>query len=229
MDYADGWWEAEQEIRRGEATIYSIGGLRRGDVCLVDRGTGLPIQFVTGCLVRPGDRERVKGHNDCIEQYISQYGLPKNTLKPWENELFNLKQCFEDRSCNDAPKRLHAGGPAAVSPDGRNSVRAIADVEHDGSPSDSLRVIIAAGNAVLGGGYVGIGKGDPDLAWGPEGSRFAVIRSISEKQEYYEAYNLRTGRFLRGETWDEGQRRGATSKRISLPKARIANQVLTES
>ena len=88
--YDSGWWEAERELWRGEATIYESGGLTYGDICHVDRETGLPINVVSGCVVQAGEGPRIKGHNDHIAQFIRWHGLPRNTLKPWENELFNL-------------------------------------------------------------------------------------------------------------------------------------------
>jgi hypothetical protein len=201
--YAAGWWDAELELRRGEATIYWVGGLVMGDICNIDPDTGLPMRGRSGCVIRTGDSEWVKGHNDHIAQYIRWHGLPENTLKPWARELFNLYGYFDDRSRNDVPSRLLAGGATVVSPDGRNSVRLVAGVKDDGSPGDWLWVIITAGNVVLDNGYIRPAKGDFDLLWGPEGSRFAVIRSVYEKREHYVAYDLRTGRHLRDESWDE--------------------------
>jgi len=206
--YASGWWDAECELWQGKATIYGGCGGRifLDDICCIDQDTGLPLSHVLGCVIYEGDRERVQGHNDHVAQYIRWHGLPKNTLKPWEEELFQLKRFFDVRWRTDAPKRLLAGGPAVVSPDGKNSVRLVAGVRKDGSPDDSLKVVIATGNVVLDDWYVFF-KGDSDLLWGPEGSRFVVIRSISEKSEHYQAYDLRTGRPLREESWSEGRRR----------------------
>ncbi|HEV3166295.1 MAG TPA: hypothetical protein VGZ22_19880 [Isosphaeraceae bacterium] len=205
--YVSGWWEAERELRQGKASIYQIGGLRMGDICNLDQDTGLPIVMVCGCVIARGDEERVQGHNDHIEQYITWHGLPENTFKPWEKELFNLKSCFDDRSRKDPPKRLIVGGPALIAPDGKSSVRPVATVKDDGSPDNGLKVVIAAGNVKLDDWYVRWFEGVSDLQWGPAGSRFAVTRSTCEKSETYMAFDLRTGRLLREETWDEGKRR----------------------
>ncbi len=145
MYYAAGWWNAECELWQGIATIYALG-LRLGDICNVDQATGLPIQSVSGCVIGQGDFERVKGHNDHIEQYIRWHGLPQNTFKPWERELLSLKRCFDDQSRADVPKRLLAGGPPVLSPDGRDSVQPVAVVKDDGSVNDSLKVVIATRN-----------------------------------------------------------------------------------
>lgn len=216
-DYAAGWWDAECELWRGDVTIYSLGGLRMGDSCNVDEDTGLPINFVCACVIGKGDRERVLGHNDRVNRYIRSHGLPKNTLNPWRNELFGLKAYFDGHTRTHGSQRLLAGGPAVASPDGKRSIRPVAAVKDDGSPSDSLKVIIAAGDAVLGDWYVRFGKGESDMVWGPEGSQFVVIRTIAEKTEHYEAYDLRTCRYLRNETWDDGRRAcGMKSKRWAM-------------
>jgi hypothetical protein len=75
-------------------------------------------------------------------------------------------------------------------------------------------VIIAAESVVLDEWYVRFDVGDSDLLWGPEGSRFVVIRSTSDKTEHYMAFNLRTGRFLREETWIEGRLRDAIREQL---------------
>lgn len=222
--YAAGWWEAECELWRGDATIYALCGLRMGDICNIDSDTGLPIHFVCGCVIGKGDMEHMRGHNDRIKQYIRSHGLPRNTLTAWKKELFSLKSYFDSEAWTHRSERLLAGGPAITSPDGRSSIRPIAALKDDGSPSDSLKVVITAGNAVVGDWYVRFGKGDSDLAWGPLGSRFAVIRSISEKTERCEAYDLRSGRCLCTETWYEKRRQTSRNDCIPVPKRKLESQ-----
>ena len=149
----------------------------------IDRRTGLPLNHV-GFVEphKPMGHEKfewVKGHNDHITQYIRSHGLPRYSLKRWEKELFNLATYFDDQSRIETPKRLWAGGPGFVSPDGRNLVRAVAGEPSRGVP-DALDLVVSAGDVVLGAPYVRFGKGDSDLLWGPAGSRFVVIRSRSE-------------------------------------------------
>jgi hypothetical protein len=193
--YDSGWWEAECELWRGEATIYGCGGLRRGDICDIDQDTGLPVVW-PGCVT-----ERMKGHNDHVAQYIRWHGLPKNTLRPWKNELFNLARFFDETSQIDVPKHLEAGGPVLVSPDGRNGLRLV-----EGPVVPGLQwLVITAGGKVLADGTVSIGSGTSELLWGPQGAPFAVVRSITQTGERFEAYDLRTGRHLRDESRDKEQ------------------------
>jgi hypothetical protein len=202
--YAAGWWEAECELWRGEATVDGGGGFSVGDFCNIDEETGLRFRGGSGCVVHEGDRERDSGHNDHIAQYIRWHGPPRNTLKPWKRELFNLARYFNERSRSDVPKPLLAGGPELISPDARNSVRPIAAMRDDGTPSDALEMVFSAGNVVLRVWRVRWEKGESDLLWGPNGSRFVVVRSTSEKKEHYSAYALSDGWPLRSETWEIG-------------------------
>jgi hypothetical protein len=125
------------------------------------------------------------------------------------------------------------GGSAAVSRNGKTSLRLVAGANADGRPGDWLGVIITAGNVVFDSGYIRpdkgecdvlwasemvpgrrvpiraiSDKGDYDLLWGPKGSPFVVIRSIFAMREHFEAYDLQTGRLLRDEKWVEGKHYG---------------------
>jgi hypothetical protein len=211
--YAAGWWAAECELWRGEATIYTLfTRIGLADTCNIDRGTGLPVRGLSCCRHVIGDSERVKGHNDHIAQYIRWNGLPRNTFKPWVRELLDLYHYFDGRSLRDVPLRLLVDGPAIVSPDGRHSVRLVQRAKDTVCTFDSRRVVIYAGNVVLHEHFAHFEKGDSDLLWGPKGSRFAVIRSVCEKKEHYVAYDLRTGSRLREESWHEWKRRDEWSK-----------------
>jgi hypothetical protein len=196
--YDTGWWEAEGQLWRGDVTIYGSAGLMRGDICLIDRKTGLPVDW-PGCMSDASYDERMAGHNDHIAQFIRSHGLPRNSLKPWENELFNLARFFDERSQIDVPKRLVADGPAVVSPDGLNRVRLV----RDAAVTDLLSVVITAGDDVAASSPADTGNGATELLWGPQGSRVAVIRSMTDTGERLQAYDLRTGRHLRDESRDK--------------------------
>jgi hypothetical protein len=57
--YAAGWWEAERELWRRDATIYTTGGLSVSvDICNIDEETGLPLHFVSGCVTYDGASRR---------------------------------------------------------------------------------------------------------------------------------------------------------------------------
>jgi hypothetical protein len=213
--YASGWWEAERELWQGRATLYRHGGLRLGDRDEVDRETGLPVERYGGCLVMEGERERAAGHNAHIAQYVRWHGLPKNSLKAWEKELFDLKGYFAARSRTEAPRRLVAGGPAEVSPDSRNALRPVGYLMNDGSTSDGLKVVVTTGKATLDDWYVRYEQGESFLLWGPDGSRFAVVRSTDDKIVTYKAYDLRTGRVLRTEYWSQGESLGEGNEVLS--------------
>ncbi len=118
-----------------------------------------------------------------------------------------VKQRFSSRfALKSAPKGLRIGGPTVVSPNGKNTVRLVACTLGDGSPARWLKVVVSAGNTVLSS-WDALAKVDYDLLWEPGGSRFAVIRSSTERREYYAAYDLRTGRHLRDESRARGKHR----------------------
>lgn len=233
--YIKGWWEAERELWRGDATVYTGGRIELfclDDLCAFDRDTGLVFRSVYLCKPSQDDFALIQGHNDHIAQYIRSNGLPKNSLKPWNAELVDLKQFFDRRSPIQSPKRLAAGGPWLVSPDRRNRVRLVAPAKDRASPKDSLKLVIAAGNVVLSDPYVRWGAGESDLLWGPERSRTVVVRSILGPEERFQAFDLRTGNLLREEAWRNGMRRidyflrktasGAKSSVWSLPAVGVS-------
>ena len=201
--YDMGWWEAEREIWRGELTIYRVGGLRWfGEICRVDRATGLPIEDIGGCVVDEGLDQRIHGHNDHVAQYLRWRGLPKTSLKRWEKELFELARYFDIRARIEREKPLCAGGPVLTSPHGRIRVQPVAGTKYDGSLSDrALDLVISADDVVVSRTCVRFGKGDSSLVWGPIGSGFVVVRTLAERKESFAAYSLESGWLLRTETW----------------------------
>jgi hypothetical protein len=117
--------------------------------------------------------------------------LPKNSLKPWLQELFRLASYFEDRSRIDPPIHLVAGGPPSFSPDHNDSVRPDA-LAH----SRWLDLAILAENNRVNSESVEWEGGECDLVWGPGGSRVVVLRSLENDYVRYSAFDLRTGELL---------------------------------
>ena len=112
--YLAGWWDAECQLWQGRATIDGGGSPVRlpFGFCYIDKETGLTIVLrVFG--FQEGDRERSQGHDEHIRQYVAWNGLPRNSFKPWEKELFSLKPWFTERSRSNPPIRLIAGAPSA--------------------------------------------------------------------------------------------------------------------
>jgi hypothetical protein len=189
--YYSGWSDAEREIWRGHVTLYGIGLYRR-DLCDVDEQTGLPIHW-RGCAgtEAPGYKEWARGHDDHVKQYIRWHGLPKNSLKPWVQDLFHLARYFEDRSRIDPSIHLVAGGPPIFTPDNKDSVRPDA-LAHSGW----LGFAIFADNCGVNSESVDCEGGECDVVWGPGGSRVVVFRSLESDYVRYSAFNLRTSELL---------------------------------
>ncbi len=224
--YDVGWWEAEREIWRGELTVF------RSEHCDcehcssdeghgVDRVTGLPVKWFWGCQIEAGEQERVHGHNLRVAQYIRWHGLPKNSFKRWEKELFDLANYFDTQSRIETPKRLCAGGTVLVAPDGKTRVEPLSRRGDDGSVSEyALDLVISAGDDVVGKPCVRSEKGDSELVWGPPGSRFVVVRTLEAHEESFKAYSLWNGGCLRSETWvreKDGIRRTRSDSLPPLP------------
>ena len=68
---------------------------------------------------------RVEGHNARVVKHVRGHGPPKNSFKPWEKELFALKDYFEDRCRTERPIRLTAGSQAVASPDGEYAIKLV--------------------------------------------------------------------------------------------------------
>jgi hypothetical protein len=179
-------------------------------LCNVDRKTGLPIRTVDtcGCVVRESEVRRAQGHNDHVEQYIRWNGLPRNSLKPWEQELFHLAEYFDDWARIGPPFHLAEGGPANVSPDGKSSVRPAAVANSGG-----LDVFIFAENNRVSAQSIVCEDGKCELVWGPGGSRFVIFRSFYDDRVHFAAYDLKTGQHLRDEReFHPGHPRAYSSK-----------------
>ncbi len=149
---------------------------------------------------------RAAGHNDRISEYILERGLPINSFKRWEKELFDLKGYFEKRTKTEKPHRLSLGGPAAVSPDGESAIWLVHTHRkwRDGSVSDYLQFVVTVGAADRKPFGANNQAGSIDVFWGPIGSGFAVIRAREEKITDYTAVDVKRGTSLRLE-YDHGK------------------------
>ncbi len=179
--YKAGAAEADKDLEEGVAAFY-IYGLRRSPEFL-DRKTGLPCDVIAGCVVNDTLVGRAAGHNARINEYIVEQGLPSNSFKRWEKELFDLKGYFEKRAKTAKPHRLSLGGPAAISPDGESAIWLVrkGSKERDGTNSDFLRFVVTVG-AVDRKPFGSLnGARNIDAIWGPSGSGFAVTRAGEEK------------------------------------------------
>jgi hypothetical protein len=199
--YREGQAEADREVEQGLATIYTFG--HRHDFSNnLDRETGLPYWQVGGCVIENGDVGRADGHNARIEEHIAAHGLPANSFKRWEKDLFDLKGYVAARPKAGPAIPLKVDGPAVKSPEGNHSARVARVTEEglDGKPYKHVVLIIddgRAGNRPIA--LIGL-EDEPRLLWGPEGSGFAVVLYKGFAGETAEAIDLKRGWWLRQET-----------------------------
>ncbi len=192
--------EAERELERGRASLY-VYGLRR-DGSNLDRETGLPYEAIAACVVDNAILGRADGHNSRIKEHIAAHGLPANSFKRWEKDLFDLKSYTETRLKTEAAILLKVDGPAVKSPDGKHSARVAKVTENwlDGKPYEHVVLIVDEGRASPRPVSLVALKGEPRLLWGPDGSGFAVVLYKSLGQGVAEAIDLHRGWWPRSET-----------------------------
>ena len=70
--YLEGRFEARQEIRRDNMTIYVYGDMSRAMLLAPDKDTGLPKKGIAGCLLDRRLIGRAKGHNTLIRKHIAE-------------------------------------------------------------------------------------------------------------------------------------------------------------
>jgi hypothetical protein len=203
-EYQDGYRkgrdEADAEIRQGRATLYTFG-LRR-DFSNLDRETGLPREPIAGCVIDDGIVGRADGHNARVRESIAAHGLPANSFKRWEKELFDLKGYVASRLKAGPAVPLKVGGPAAKSPGDKHTARVakVTEKGFDGKPYEHVVLIVDEGRAGERPiSLIGL-EGQPRLLWGPEGSGFAVVLYRAFKADQAEAIDLHRGWWLRQET-----------------------------
>ncbi len=196
--YAIGVDEARKQLKSGNATLYTCG-LRQLPEFL-DRETGLPCDVIAGCVVDNEIRGRQAGHNDTIRKFIAERGLPANSFKRWNKDLFDLKGFYEKRAGTERPVQLIRGDLAAECPDGIHELR-LEKIQHrkeDGTLSVRSAVVISVAGVDHKALHLWF-DGDMDLFWGPKGSGFAVIRCVQGQKQWFTALDLRRGKILRNE------------------------------
>lgn len=202
--YRRGRAEADAQLERGRATLYVYGAGMTSN--FLDRETGLPRQFIGGCVPDAGIFGRVEGHNDRIAEHIQAHGLPAGSFKRWMKELSDLKGFVAARSRTEAPHPLSAGGPARRSPDGSVTIRPVnvSFATPDGIRRDRLGIAIDGPGPDRPVADVFFDEGRSELAWGPAGSGFAVIRCRRHDRDFFMALDLTSGWWLRYESAGDG-------------------------
>ncbi len=200
---ARGRAEADGELKSKKAKIWSYGLVVHIFTEPVDRETGLYFTSF-GCSIDDEIIGRVEGHNARIAESIREHGLPKNSFKPWEKELFGLAEYFERRSRTAKPTRLTVGGPAVRSPDGKFVVKLVErryEVPAELKIQPAQRPCILVGEQETESNRIWFPPNDPELIWGPEGSWFAVLKGKTSKGDrtVFEAIDLRDMRTIRDE------------------------------
>ncbi len=212
---AKGRAEADAELKSGGASVWTYGHNLQLFFEPLDRETGL-FYSSFGCVIDDELVGRVKGHNARIAEYVRDNGPPKNSLKPWEKELFGLKEYFESRCRTGAATRLTFGGPAAVSPDPGYAVKLVKrpDKTLEGKSTESTWIVV--GDQDIESKRTSLWMKDAELVWGPKGSWFAVLRGASRTHDGqdYMALDLRRVRTIR---WEFGDRLESTKEK-SAPK-----------
>jgi hypothetical protein len=195
--YKAGAAEADKDLEEGVAAFYIYG--TRESPEFLDRKTGLPCDVIAGCVVNNTILGRAAGYNDRINEYIVERGLPSNSFKRWEKELFDLQGYFEKRAKTAKPHRLTLGGPAAISPDGESAIWLVRkqSKERDGTMSDYLQFVVTVGAVDRKPFGAHDGASNIEVFWGPNGSGFAVIRAQEEKLTVYTAVDVKRGKSLR--------------------------------
>jgi hypothetical protein len=178
--------EAEKELKEGKATLYTYGLRDRDGIEDLDRKTGLPFEAIAGCVVYDKLLGRAAGHNRRIAKYIEEHGLPSNSFKRWEKELFDLESYFAKRRKTEKPIPLIVGLPAEKSPDGKYAMRRAQ------KPRGLIVSVDGIDHKALWISY-----GNIDFFWGPKDSGFAVIRTSGVDGTSFMAVDFKRGRRLR--------------------------------
>ena len=196
--------EADAELKSDKASIWTYGHLppeffRES----LDRETGLYTSSF-GCVVDCEILGRVAGHNARIAEYVRDHGPPQNSFKPWERELYGLKDYFETRCRTEKPIRLNVGGSPVISSNGEYAIKLVKhpDRTFEGLPTESTWIVI--GEQDVKSRRTSLWMKDAEFFWGPKHSWFAVLRGhdrTADKMDYM-ALDLRHVRSIRLEFGD---------------------------
>jgi hypothetical protein len=170
--------EAGTALEEGRPCLYSYGMLGISDL---DPETGLAVVPIAGCVVDANVLGRTEGNNNRVRAWFKEHGPTANSLVRWKDELSDLPAYFAARAKAAAAIALQVGGPTLTSPDGRFRLRQVAaQVERGIVPH--RRKVTTIGLEVSERGVVRevladyVGDGLTDLAWGPPGAPFAVVK-----------------------------------------------------
>jgi len=204
LDYKIGAAEADIELNEGTATVYAYG--LRDLLEFLNRETGLPYQFVAGCVVNREIEARTAGHNDRIRKYIAERGLPRNSFKRWDKELFDLNGYYKARLGTETAQSLALGRSVVKSDDGKYTMRLVKGSirPDDGSLRDVPSVVVSVEGVDRkpSMNLWGADEANVDLLWGPKDSGFAIIRFKRKYGTSFRAVDLHTGKWLREEFED---------------------------
>jgi hypothetical protein len=171
--------EADASLKDGCARLFSYGMLGMSDL---DPETGLAEVSIAGCVVGEDVLGRTEGNNDCVRAWVKEHGPAPNSLVRWKDELSDLPSFFAAKAKVGATVPLRIGGPALTSPDGRYTLQQVATQVRKGAPP-AVRTITTVGLEVSERGMVrevmtdDWGDGLTELAWGPHGAPFAVVKN----------------------------------------------------
>lgn len=191
--YARGWAEAEAKLQEGGRVDLIGGDAFSLSSEYTDRETGLPLS-AAGCLIDDEWRGRIAGNNERIADWIKTRGLPANSVKPWERQVFDIAAYFAECERRGAVLRLTPEGSPYVSPDGRLSIA----VEHR-RPTRAIRFYRIwltfrppGKREELGEESVRFRRaGRAELCWGPAGSPLAFLRFQEDGELRYVALDTR--------------------------------------
>jgi hypothetical protein len=185
--------EADASLKDGSARIFSCGML---GVSLIDAETGLAAMPISGCVIDYKILGRAEGNNERVFDWVKKHGPTSNSLLPWKKELSDLPIFFAAKAKAGATVLLRIGGPILTSPDGRYSLRQVATVVTRGL-APNHRQVTTLGLEVSERGLVRDtladfwGDGLTDLAWGPAGAPFAVVKSRRKGSPDFNVLHLR--------------------------------------